>query len=80
MDSIYGDILTICEKYLSKDSQKFLDRQISAHLKKTPQSITQDDGKELAKWSKVSGELLMGPKKAELMAGEIFALLSKNGS
>ena len=75
MDTLYKDILKICEKYLARDSEKFLDRQISTHLKKTPESIIPEDASELAKWTKVSGGLLMGEARAEQMAGEILALV-----
>ncbi len=75
MTSLYQDLLGICEKYLSKDSQRFLDRQITAHLKKNPENIVPEDASELAKWSAVSGGLLLGQSKAEQMAKEIIALV-----
>ncbi len=75
MSNLYQDILGICEKHLSGSSQQFLDRQISAHLKKTPDNITEEDVGEIAKWSNVSGGLIMGQDKAELLAKEIFALV-----
>lgn len=76
MDSMYDQVLGICEKYLSKDSQKFLDRQIKSHLKKEPGEIDAKDTVELAKWSLVSGGLLVGKTRAEQMANEIVALVS----
>ncbi len=72
---IYDDILEICKKYLSKDSQKFLDRQIRSHLNKEPRQIDARDAAELAKWSQVSGGLLVGKTRAERMANEIVALV-----
>ncbi len=78
MSTVYQGILDICEKYLFGNSQKFLDRQISTHLKKSPENITAEDADELEKWSKVSGALLLGQSKAEQMAQEIFTLLKGN--
>ncbi len=75
MASMYDQVLGICEKYLSKDSQKFLDRQIKSHLKKEPGEIVAKDAAELAKWSQVSGGLLVGKTRAEQMANEIVALV-----
>ncbi len=77
MASVYDDVLGICQKYLSKDSQKFLDRQIKSHLNKKPADIDAKDTVELAKWSHVSGSLLVGNTKAEQMAKEIVALLDR---
>ncbi len=79
MSTTYQSILKICEKYLSGDSQRFLDRQITTHLKKSPESIAAEDADEIAKWSKVSGGLLLGPRKAEQMAQEIFTLVKASG-
>ncbi len=75
MSTLYQDILNICETYLSDDSQRFLDRQITTHLKKSPETIVPKDAIELAKWSQVSGGLLLGQNKAEEMAKEILALV-----
>ncbi len=75
MSTTYQEILNICEKYLSGNSQKFLDRQITAHLKKTPDSIVAEDANEIAKWTAVSGGLLLGQSKAEQMAKEIYAMV-----
>lgn len=79
MNTTYQEILNICKKYLSSGSQKFLDRQITAHLKKSPDTIVAEDANEIAKWSAVSGSLLLGQSKAEEMAKEIFMLVKGNG-
>ena len=76
MNTLYQDILNICEEYLSGSSQKFLDRQIIAHLKKTPESIVPEDASEIAKWSQVSCGLLLGQSKAEHMAKDICTLVN----
>ncbi len=73
---LYDNVLEICEKYLSKDSQKFLDRQITSHLKKAPGDIEPKDATELAKWTKVSGGLLVGNTRAAQMAAEIITVLN----
>ena len=78
MNTLYQDILNVCEKYLSSNSQKFLDRQITAHLKKIPDNIGPEDTREIAKWSQVSGGLLLGQSKAEQMAKEILALVKES--
>ncbi len=75
MSTLYRDILDICETYLSGDSKKFLDRQITTHLKKSPENILPEDASEIAKWSKVSGGLVLGQSKAEQMAKEILTVV-----
>ncbi len=73
MTTLYQNILTISEKYLSKDAQKFLDRQIDSHLKKSPGEIVPEDRAELAKWCMVSASLLVGKAKAQQLANEILS-------
>ena len=71
MNGTYQNLLAISEKYLSKDGQRFLDRQISVHLKKSPEEIVADDRVELAKWCMVSAALLLGTAKAQSLSNEI---------
>ncbi len=75
-DKLYKDILGIAEKYLSKDAEKFVERQISLHLKKPPDDLNAEDSAELAKWCKISGALVMGQSRAEQLAKEIYGLVS----
>ena len=68
----YEKVLRICEKYLTTGAKRFLDRQITYHLKKDPDSLSPADKAELAKWCKTSGKLLLGEEKAEQLAREIL--------
>lgn len=74
MNGIYQQLLTITEKYLSKDGQRFLDRQIKGHLNKPPEEIIPEDRVELAHWCMVSAALLVGTAKAQNFANEILNL------
>ncbi|MEE8372679.1 MAG: hypothetical protein V3R87_02960 [Dehalococcoidia bacterium] len=76
-DKLYKDILVIAEKYLAKDAEKFVERQISLHLKKTPHyDLDEADSDALAKWCKISGALVMGQNRSEQLANEIYALVA----
>ena len=72
--AFYDSVLTVCEKYLSGDAKRFLDRQITSHLDKTPAAILPPDKAELAKWCQISGKLILGPDKAEKLSTEVLAL------
>lgn len=76
-DKLYRDILGIAEKYLSNDAEKFVERQISLHLKKQPPYVlSSGDSVELAKWCQVSGALVIGKSRAEQLANEIHSLVA----
>ena len=72
MTGLYNSALSTCEKYFSKDAAKFLDRQISAHLKKDRGDLSRDDLPKLGYWCKISAALLLGPGKADELAQEIL--------
>ena len=74
MAAVYDNTLAICQKYLSGDAQRFLDRQISAHLKKTPEALLAPDKEELGRWCRISGALLLGKDKAEQLESEILSI------
>jgi hypothetical protein len=53
---------------------RFLNRQISAHVGKTPQTIVASDKKVLAKWVKISAGLLLDDRAAATLAGKVLSL------
>jgi hypothetical protein len=73
MSRYYDEILKICERYFSTEAQRFLDRQIAAHLNKAADAITPADRSELARWCKISGSLLLGEDKAEQLSNDILS-------
>ncbi len=74
MTEFYDRTLKVFSKYFSGSAGEILDRQIIYHLKKTPETLEESDKSELAKWSLISGRLVLGNEKAEQLENEILAL------
>jgi len=56
--SLIDQILEISQDYLGPAAERFVDRQISTHLKKRPEKITPEDVYKLIDWIKLSFALL----------------------
>jgi len=56
--SLLDQILEISQDYLGPAADRFIDRQISTHLKKRPEKITRQDIYKLIDWIKLSFALL----------------------
>lgn len=74
MTEYYDKVLKVCERYLTSGGKRLLDRQITTHLSKTPDTLTPADKTELAKWCKISGGLLLGKEKAEDLERDILSV------
>jgi hypothetical protein len=55
---LYKSIVGITEDYLGPAAPRFIDRQISFHLNKTPKDVDYADIPKLTEWVKVSIALL----------------------
>jgi hypothetical protein len=56
--SLIDQILEISQDYLGPAADRFVERQISTHLKKRPEKITNEDVYKLIDWIKLSFALL----------------------
>ncbi|HEX5394810.1 MAG TPA: hypothetical protein VFW52_00410 [Candidatus Saccharimonadales bacterium] len=56
--SVYKQVSEITRDYLGPATDRFLDRQITFHLKKDPHLLTSEDIPKLAEWVKVSIAIL----------------------
>lgn len=74
MTEFYDRALKVFSKYFSGSAGEVLERQIIYHLKKTPETLEESDKSELAKWSFISGRLVLGTEKAEQLEKEVLAL------
>lgn len=61
--TVRSEVLQVMHAYLGPATERFLDRQIRAHLKKDPQELDRKDIVALAGWLKVSLALLTDDKK-----------------
>ncbi len=74
MTEFYDKVLKIFEKYYPSNAKSVLDRQITHHLNKTPETTMEPDKNELAKWALISGRLLLEEGNGAQLAKEILAL------
>jgi len=63
MSKVYNNAVLITRDYLGPATERFLDRQITFHLKKKPEQLTSDDIPRLAEWVKVSIAILTDDRK-----------------
>lgn len=68
----YKIIFKECEVYFGENTKQFLDRQITAHVKKTPQTIDFPDILDITKWIKISASLYMDDESASDLVHNIL--------
>jgi hypothetical protein len=55
---LYRQVTLITEEYLGPAAERFVARQISFHLDKAPQDLSNEDIPKLIKWTRVTFGLL----------------------
>ncbi len=60
---LYRTVVEISEEYLGQAAERFIKRQISAHLKKDPADITPQDLDTLIHWIKLTFAMLTDNKE-----------------
>jgi hypothetical protein len=61
---LFDHVVTITEELLGPAAQRFVSRQVSAHLGKTPDEITPEDLPKLIEWTRVSLAMLTNDSEA----------------
>ena len=61
-NELFDKVVAITEEYLGPAAPRFITRQISFHLNKSPQELIEGDIPELAEWTKVTLALLTEDK------------------
>ncbi len=74
VSDFYDRIFEILKPSFGQMTNRFLNRQITAHVGKTPYTISVSDKKALAKWVKISAGLLLDEEIAARLADEILSL------
>jgi hypothetical protein len=64
MANLYDQVTDITEEYLGPAAQRFVARQITFHLGKSPQELTSSDMPKLIEWTKVTFSLLTEDRNA----------------
>lgn len=58
MASLKDQLVLVSQDYLGPAAERFIERQISTHLRKKPENILQNDVRKLIDWLKLSFALL----------------------
>jgi hypothetical protein len=70
----YNQAVQELKPYFGQMTDRFLNRQISAHVGKSPYTISVSDKKDLAKWVRISAGLLLDEETAARLAEKILSL------
>jgi hypothetical protein len=57
-ETLYDSIVKVVSFYLGPAAPRFVDRQITFHLQKSPEEVTVEDLQRLTEWMRVSLALL----------------------
>lgn len=60
---LYRQVTEITEEYLGPAAERFIARQISFHLHKSPKDLTAEDLPKLVEWARVTLGLLTEDKR-----------------
>lgn len=73
--ALYDDVLNIAKSYLGPAAEKFIARQLSAHLMlNNPNEVAPSHLNELARWCHISAALVMDEAKAKEFSQKLKAL------
>lgn len=80
--NLYQTILELITPFFASTiaAEQFLIRQCEFHLKVEPQKLGVHDLVNLSKWAMVSGGLLIGKDRAEVMSEKILAVRRSMGA
>lgn len=72
--ALYDNVVDLSKTYFGPAAKKFVDRQMSKHLKIESSELTPSHLDELAKWCYTSGKLMIEDAKAQELSAKIKAL------
>ena len=78
-NSVYKEVVDVFYDYLGPAAERFLDREIEAHLHKKPEDITKSDIAKIHEWSRLAIALLAEDEKTvEDFSESLLAIAKKN--
>ncbi len=72
--AFYNQVLDLLRPNFGQMAARFLNRQISAHVGKSPYTISASDKETLAKWVNISAGLLLDQETARILSDKIRLL------
>lgn len=77
--TVYEQVVAVTYDYLGPAAQRFVDREVKAHLGKKPQTITNADVIKLVDWSKLAFALMTeDTKMVDDYADSLLAIAKNN--
>lgn len=78
---IYHQVVNVLYDYLGPAAERFVDREIEAHLGKKPEQLTKADVEKLHDWSKLAIALLTEDQQiVDNFSQSLLAITEKNRS
>lgn len=77
-NTLYSELIDVFYDYLGPAAQRFLDREIEAHLGKKPDDITREDIPKIHEWSRLAIALLAEDQQTVNNFSESIMALAKN--
>lgn len=71
---IPNELVKLCNEFIGVTGKTFLERQCKFHLQVDLKNVGKFHLAELAKWCQVSGSLIIGNDKANLLKEKILSL------
>ena len=72
--ALYNDVIELARPYLGPAAEKFVSRQISAHLEVAADLLGTQHLEELSNWCFNSGKLVMAEAKAQEFSRKVKSL------
>ena len=76
-NTYYNGLVDATKEYLGPAAERFINRQISFHLEKNPEDITQEDTLRLSEWIQTALSLITNDKKMVANAAKRIREITK---
>lgn len=80
-NDLYHKVVEVTYEYLGPAAERFVMREIEAHLKKSPEDLTKEDVAKLHDWSKLALALLTEDSSVvDAYSQSLLSIVQENGS
>lgn len=76
--TVYEQVVEVTQQYLGPAAERFVNREVEAHLGKKPNQMTRDDVLKLHDWSKLAIALMTEDEKLVDDFSKNLLAISKN--
>lgn len=80
-NDLYHKVVEVTYEYLGPAAERFVMREIEAHLKKSPEDLTKEDVAKLHDWSRLAFALLTEDSSVvDAYSQSLLSIVQENGS